>query len=191
VAFTGRRQKGDPRLSTRSIDVEKCKLDGSVASKGEGLLVAKTDRCVVWIAPAGRAGKSPVARGATDSRAPALWLAPRGQPWVICAPLRQQGTIERVTVHSALPVDVGRSRVRWVDLDLDLEIESSLAVSLRDVDDFVRRATEFSYSDEVIETAWSGIADVTRRLIRRAWPFDGTLDELVRLACDRALVPTP
>lgn len=163
----------------RPIGVEKRKLDGSVSARHSAQLVRATRHSVAWLVPAGTRRERPMRERTEHVERTELWLAPRRRPWLVCArPSRAEGSVD-VTVHAALPAELTPGAVTWVDLDLDLLVEASGAIQLRDVDVFVARARGFAYPDDVVATAWAGIGEATGRLVREAWPFDGTLARLL------------
>jgi hypothetical protein len=163
----------------RPIEVEKRKLDGSVSARHAAQLVRATRHSIAWLVPAGTRRERPLREHVEQVERKELWLAPRQRPWLVCArPSAAEGALD-VTVHAALPAETTPGGVAWIDLDLDLLVEASGAIELRDVDVFVARAREFSYPDDVVATAWAGIGEATGRLVRASWPFDGTFSRLL------------
>jgi hypothetical protein len=177
------------RVSLGLVQVEKLKWDGDVVARDEGVLLERSDALVAWVVPAGSVREHPHRETTEDVPATELWLAPRRCSWVARLLAESDGPPDRVIAHASLPIEAEGARLSWVDLDLDLHLDRSGSISLRDIGDFATRAQALGYSEEAIRAAWLGIGDAGNRLSRSMWPFDETLDELLRRAA--RLAPAP
>jgi len=156
------------------ITVEKAKWDGSVSARWPAVLLPARPPVRAWRTARGteiaRPRKGGVERAEKDMVSVTL-----GGCWVVTALLGSDGRPARYEVDACAPVEPVRDGVlRWVDLDLDLEIEDG-AVRLLDQEQFRRRAVEMGYPDALCECAWEGLRDAADRSAARRWPFDGEL----------------
>jgi hypothetical protein len=156
------------------ITVEKAKWDGSVSARWPALLLPARPPVQAWRTAAGTAIARP--RKGTVERAEHDQISvTTGRCWVVTATLGPDGRPAAYTVDACAPVEPAAGGVlRFVDLDLDLEIDDG-EVRLLDREQFRRRAIEMGYPDEMRECAWAALRDAAERHADRRWPFDGAL----------------
>jgi protein associated with RNAse G/E len=156
------------------ITVEKAKWDGSVSARWPALLLPARAPVLMWRTAAGTAIARP--RKETVERAEHDMVSvTAGGCWVATALLGPDGRPASYEVDACAPVEPVRDGLlRYVDLDLDLEIDDA-EIRLLDQEQFRRRAVEMGYPDDVRECAWAALRDAAERYGARRWPFDGEL----------------
>lgn len=156
------------------ITVVKAKWDGSVSARWPALLVHAPPAVRAWRTAAGTAIERP--RKETVERAAQDMISlTAGGCWVVTALLGPDGRPDAFEADACAPVEPVRDGVlRYVDLDLDLELDDG-EVRLLDQEQFVRRAAEMGYPDEMRDCAWAALRDVADRYAARRWPFGGAL----------------
>jgi protein associated with RNAse G/E len=166
-----------------ALRVEKRKWDGTLSVVEHGVLVKGDGDTVAWLIPAGSARERP-AKGRTETvEHDEIWATVPGEWWVLCGKGGPQGAIEHFVLHAAAPLPPMEPGVlRWIDLDLDFEVEGE-HLALEDEEEFHRHAMTMHYPPEVTEGAWSGISRVAPHYTTGDWPFDGWMDQ--RLAAGR------
>ncbi len=166
------------------ILIEKRKWDGSVASREEATLVRSKRGTLVWVVEAGRTRVKPRQGTLELVSDPEVWVASREYGFVTCACAGTDDSIDSVEVHAALlPRVRARSKLIWVDLDLDLRWDPvDHTVSLEDFEDLIRRWDEMHYPDQLVRKAWDAIGEALTRIHSRDWPFDGAFEAYGREA---------
>jgi hypothetical protein len=156
------------------ITVEKAKWDGSVSARWPALLLPARAPVQSWRTAAGTAIERP--RKGTVERAEREQLAvTAGGCWVVTAQLGTDGRPGAYEVDACAPVEPARDGVlRFIDLDLDLELEDG-GIRLLDREQFRRRAAEMGYPDPMRDCAWAALRDAAERYLAGRWPFDGAL----------------
>jgi protein associated with RNAse G/E len=169
----------------REVLVEKRKWDGSISAAERGRLIVVSGPMVAWLVVAGTERQRP-AKGVTEIlRVDELWTAVPGQWWVLCASAGPEGTIDEFILHAAAPFGrVEEGVIRWIDLDLDLEVRGG-DIEMEDEAQFHRNARTMSYPDHVVRGAWSGISRLAPRYTTGEWPFDGWLERCLALGRSR------
>jgi hypothetical protein len=95
---------------------------------------------------------------------------------------RPDSTISEFDLHAAVLPEMPEAGVlRWIDLDLDLELRGD-EVDLADEAQFHEHALAMDYPDDVIRGAWTGISTVAPRRTTGDWPFDGWMERCLRAA---------
>ncbi len=156
------------------ITVEKAKWDGSVSARWPALLLPARPPVQAWRTEAGteiaRPRKGEVERAEQD-----MVSITAGGCWVTTALLGPDGRPASYEVDACAPVEPACGGVlRYVDLDLDLEIDEG-RIRLLDQEQFRRRAVEMGYPEGVCDCAWAALRDAADRYASRRWPFDGRL----------------
>ena len=138
-----------------TVTVEKRKWDGRVCSSEHARLLSTTPSMLAWLVPSGTTRKRP-ARGTTERlERDELWVTAVDEWWVLCASAASDPVTD-IVLHAAAPVEpTAHGIVKWIDLDLDLEVHGG-RVSLEDEEIFHRHATTMAYPNDVIRGAWSG-----------------------------------
>jgi hypothetical protein len=156
------------------ITVEKAKWDGSVSARWPALLLPADPPVQTWRTAAGTAIERP--RKGTVERAEQDQVSvTAGGCWLVTALLGPDGRPDAYEVDACAPVEPARDgRLRFVDLDLDLELDDG-RITLLDQEQFVRRAAEMGYPDAIRDCAWAALRDAADRYAARRWPFDGVL----------------
>lgn len=153
------------------ITVEKAKWDGSVSARWPALLLPARPPVQAWCTAAGTAIARP-RKGEVERAQQDTVSMTAGGCWVITALLGPDGRPQSYQVDACAPVEPPRGGVlRWIDLDLDLEIERE-EVRLLDHEQFRRRAVEMGYPDGICDCAWAALRDAAERHAARRWPFD-------------------
>ena len=154
------------------ITVEKAKWDGSVSARWPALLLPARPAVLAWRTAAGTAIERP-RKGIVERAEQDEVSLTAGGCWVVTALLGPDGRPDAYEVDACAPVEPVRDALlRYVDLDLDLELDDG-AIRLLDQEQFVRRAAEMGYPDEMRDCAWAALRDVADRYADRRWPFDG------------------
>lgn len=156
------------------ITVEKAKWDGSVSARWPALLLPARPPVQAWRTVAGTAIERP--RKGTVERAEQDEISlTTGGCWVVTALLGPDRRPEAYEVDACAPVEPAREGVlRYVDLDLDLELDDG-EIRLLDHEQFRRRAVEMGYPDDIRDCAWAALREIAERYSARRWPFDGEL----------------
>ncbi len=157
------------------ITVEKAKWDGSVSARWPALLLPARPPVQAWRTAAGHRRSSAPGRGPSSAPSRTLVSVTQGGCWVVTALLGPDGRPASYEVDACAPVEPARDGVlRWVDLDLDLEIDDG-EIRLLDREQFRRRAVEMGYPRTCATCAWAALRDAAERYAARRWPFDGGL----------------
>jgi hypothetical protein len=164
------------------LRVEKLKWDRSVSSVETAHRLPAKGGAHAWLVPRGsvREKRERAEREQLDHDE--VWLTVPEEWWVLCGHGSPDGSIARYELHAAAlaePDPVDREVVRWIDLDLDLELAGD-TIELTDEAQFHERARAMRYPDEVIRGAWMGISQLAPRYTTGEWPFDGWMEEELR-----------
>jgi hypothetical protein len=163
--------------------IEKRKWDGTVSTRWIAQAVAAPGDAVAWFTPAGTARERPRKGGADVTVTDQLGVAPGGW-WIVTAHADDAGGIDHHLVDAALPPErPSAGRLTFVDLDLDLRLApGDEDGELEDVEQFHERARTMGYPPQICHGAWEGLAAVRLAYRRGAWPFDGWMAEMLRVA---------
>lgn len=82
-------------------------------------------------------------------------------------------------VDAALPATLTGRLIRYVDLDLDLELFEDVSTAILDEDDFAEHTRTMAYPPEVVAAAREGIRLGQELFQTRAYPFDGSASMLL------------
>jgi hypothetical protein len=158
------------------VVVEKRKWDGSVGARWPAELETLEGGRRLWVADAGTVRDRP-RRGRTETlEHTEASAAEDGAWWVATAHVDGAGMPLRYAVDASTPPELGDGTLAFVDLDLDLTLESG-SEHLEDVDQFAERAARMGYPEAVCLGAWRGLRDAASRFRAGTWPFDGSLAE--------------
>lgn len=103
-----------------------------------------------------------------------------GRPYTVSADCSRDGIVRRYYCNVNLPPAMGEGEVEWVDLDLDLLVNSDLTWRVLDEDEFEAHSREFGYPPEIVALARQALQDLIALVEGRAFPFDGSADQLAR-----------
>ena len=169
-----------------AILVEKLKWDGSVSARWEACLLDVGPGRLGWGTPGGTRRERP-RRGIVDETGRDAIAVGTDGWWVVTASLGDDGEL-RYRIDASTPPSLEGGVLRFVDLDLDLDVDGA-AVELRDVPQFLERVRSMRYPLEARRGAWDGLADAARRHRVRGWPFDGSLATRLRATDSGATKP--
>lgn len=172
------------------VRVRKLKYDGTVRREFTGDLVeARQDGWLVVYHDAARHESFKDGRRVTQLPAEAgngTWAAPHlfyllseREPLAVAFAFDALGELVAMHADAALPATVSGREMSFVDLDLDLVIETDYSFSARDFETFERNATTMGYDDTARTSAHEGLALARRLVLERAYPFDGSLERLL------------
>lgn len=154
------------------IRSESTKYDGSIHYEFDTRLIDNTDGCLrLWI-PAGTPNRS--YRGEGVFEADCVMLAflddhERGFNVVhYWAPIR--GALAASDILTATHLD--GSTLRWIDLDLDVEVFDDGRVELVDEDEFEEHQVRYAYPPAIIEGARKSAALSFQLATGETFPFD-------------------
>ena len=71
-----------------------------------------------------------------------------------------------------LPPIVGDSLMTYVDMDIDVLVQTDFSYQILDLDEFERHARIFSYPPEVQESTQDALAELILRIESRQFPFN-------------------
>lgn len=106
-----------------------------------------------------------------------LWT---DRPYTVAVTCDGNGVIRSYYCNINLPVERGEGRITYVDLDLDLWVYPDLTYKVLDEDEFLAHSVKYGYPPEVIALARQALADLIGVVESRGYPFDGTIERLVR-----------
>ncbi len=93
-------------------------------------------------------------------------------PLTVLVSFDERGQLLEYQCDAALPATIEGRTITFVDLDLDVIADASLAYYVRDHDEFERRRVEMRYSPEAIAAAHEGVDRAIALIEARATPFD-------------------
>ena len=169
-----------PRIATATVRVLKHKWDGTVSSVDSAHPLSVPGDTWAWLVWAGGRRERP-GRGTFEVvGGDELWVAVRGEWWVLCGYLDATRHLDGYKIHASAPFETPRSdeEIMWVDLDLDFEV-TGYKLALLDEDEFHAHAGTMDYPTRVVRGAWSGIATIAARYTNGEWPFDGSMQEWI------------
>lgn len=178
-------EPGDEPLVTlrepRPVVVRKRKHDGSVRTEWEGELVGTAGhRWLVVHHEAGRHRRRHALRGETkDVPAHALHWLGRDVPLVILCSHDAAGRLLGAKCDAALPAVEVAGAVDFVDLDVDLAVDETGAVTLKDEAVYARNAELLGYDATIDAAVAAGLALARELVARGAAPFDGSGERLL------------
>jgi protein associated with RNAse G/E len=170
------RMPDDVPAAGRTVQVRSTKYDGSPHYAYEARLVDHAGPRLRLLVPRGTVMEG--YRGTLRTQVAFTALFYTDDRWYNC--YLNHWTTPRLRIESyanvALPAAFDGETVRWVDLDLDVLIRSTGAVSLVDVDEFVEHGARFGYPDDLVRRA-TDTADALLAAARdRREPFDRERD---------------
>lgn len=165
-----------------TVRVVKRKWNGSVSTIDTANPLVVEGVCA-WFVLAGSQRERPNAGAVEVVGTDELWVAVPGEWWVLCAYTDSMRSLNGFKVHAAAPFDPsgGDVEIVWVDLDLDFEVAGD-EEGVKDEAQFHTHAQTMGYPRSVVQGAWSGISTVATRYATGDWPFDGSMQEWLRVA---------
>src|SRR5437763_17172670 len=86
--------------------------------------------------------------------------------------LRDTGETRFWYCNINLPPTVEDSLMTYVDLDIDVLVQTDFSYQILDLDEFERHARIFSYPPEVQESTQNALTELILRIERRQFPFN-------------------
>lgn len=168
------------------IRSESTKYDGSIHYEFDTRLIDHVDGCLrLWI-PAGTPNRSYRGAGAFEADCIMLtFLGDRARGFnVVHYASPNQGVIAASDILTAAHLD--GSTLRWIDLDLDVEVHEDGHPELVDEDEFEEHQLRYRYPAEVIEDARRSAAIAFDLARDGAFPFDHgrQFDDARRIAAE-------
>lgn len=172
------------------VRVRKLKYDGTVRREFSGDLVeVRPDGWLVVYHDAARHESFKDGRPVTQSTAEArdgTWTAPHlfyvlseREPLAVAFAFDALGGLIAMHADAALPATASGRVMSFVDLELDLVIGTDYSFSARDFETFERNAATMSYDEAARTAAHEGLALAKRLVLERAYPFDGSMEQLL------------
>ncbi len=106
-----------------------------------------------------------------------LWA---DRPYTVAVDCGADGSIRSYYCNINLPVEREGDRIRYIDLDLDLQLKPDLSCEILDEDEFLEHQVRYGYPPEVCQLARQALQDLIAVVDSRSYPFDGTIERLVR-----------
>jgi protein associated with RNAse G/E len=161
-----------PEMIMRKIEVISRKYDGTLRDTYQSDLYAETDESVTLFSLPGNAFWHP--------RKSAWLKAPDGlieiyfkhkwyNVWHIC---EQVSGINRIYVNIAMPVTFRRSKLEWIDLDLDYRLHLDDSIEQLDQAEFEQNVQHMNYPASLIEQIQLACQEVETGLASQSYPFD-------------------
>ena len=82
------------------------------------------------------------------------------------------GTLRNYYCNVNVPPTIDGSVLSYVDLDIDILVNSDLSYRVLDLDEFEENAIKYGYSDVVKEHAQQALAELITMIENRLFPFD-------------------
>jgi protein associated with RNAse G/E len=101
------------------------------------------------------------------------------QPLTILVCFDESGAILEWQCDACLPAVRRGGLLEFVDLDLDVIVNSDGTYYIRDLEDFEERSVSLKYSEDAKAAAWKGVATALILVKRGRYPFDGTAQRLL------------
>lgn len=157
--------------------VRKKKYDGQIKSEWEGELLASDDPN--WIVVLHCPKRHQKFANGLPIRADKLFLRylHRVKPLNILVRYDADGQFLEAKFDAALPATQDDDIITFVDLDLDMMLESDFSSHLKDEDVFEQHRVAMNYSDEVVDLAWLGIDWAETLIEDRSFPFAMTYEQ--------------
>ncbi len=160
------------RMAGATVQVISTKYDGSPHYAYEARLVDRDGPRLRLFVPRGTVMTGYRGTFATQVSFTALFYT--DERWYNC--YLNHWTTPRLRIESyanvALPATFDGGVVRWVDLDLDVLIRSTGAVSLVDVDEFLEHGRRFAYPGDLVSRAYATADGLLAAARARREPFD-------------------
>ncbi len=172
----------------KQVVVRKLKFDGSVKYSWPGDLLDLQEGAwaVVHHDPTRHTKLGPDSRPEGGEPAHLLHYLGLAGPVTVLFAYSLDGEFLDAKCDAAFPATLEVERLDFVDLDLDVVVLPGWQHYVRDQEVFAERAVTMGYTDEAKRTAHLGILHALRMVRRRAFPFDGDADRLIRGILARA-----
>lgn len=82
-----------------------------------------------------------------------------------------EGEPQRFYCNISMPPEFDGKTLSYVDLDIDVVVESDFSYRVLDLDDFEHNARKFQYRDEIRNEAHRGLAELIHLIETRSFPF--------------------
>ena len=160
---------------TKPILVRKLKYDGSVRSEWEGELLPFDS--AEWLIVRHHPERHRKWQDGKQARADILMVRCLNivKPSTILLGFDANGQFDHAKCDAALPSVYTNNLLEFVDLDLDIIVNSDLTFYVRDQAQFEQHRVLMNYPDEVVEQAHLGIAIAKTWVQSRAFPFNKQL----------------
>ena len=89
------------------------------------------------------------------------------------------GSIDYYYCNISMPCKLGIKDVSFVDIDLDVIVQSDMSYKIVDRDEFNIHKEEMSYPDYIVKKAEKAVETVILHLEEREFPFDGYIEKIV------------
>ena len=101
------------------------------------------------------------------------------RPITVLFAFNVEGSLIEAKCDAALPAERRGGTVAFVDLDLDLIVDSDRSSYVRDQAVFEQNTEGMEYGAEVVQSAYEGI-ELAQDLVRKEmFPFDGSISSIV------------
>ena len=108
--------------------------------------------------------------------------------YTVACVFNNKGQIEYYYCNIAMPCIFGTkntnpdalTEITFVDLDLDVIMQKDLTYKIVDRDEFEIHQKELNYPPEIITMAEKGLEWIQKDILERLFPFDGSIDDLVK-----------
>lgn len=91
-----------------------------------------------------------------------------------------EGVVNYYYCNIALPCFFTENEVGFVDLDLDVIIQSDMSYEVVDRDEFEEHKVLFGYPRDLIENTEKALQELIRDIETRKFPFNGYIDECIK-----------
>ena len=148
-----------------TVRVVKRKWDGTVSAVDTAHPLTVPGDSSAWLVRAGTRRERPGSDTIEVVGRDELWVAVRGEWWVLCGYMDAADSLSGYKVHASAPFEAPRrdGEILWIDLDLDFEVVGD-EVAIQDEAQFHDHARTMDYPDEVVRGAWSGISTIAARV---------------------------
>jgi len=82
------------------------------------------------------------------------------------------GRLKRSYCNVNTPPQFDGQVLSYIDLDIDVLVEPDLTYKILDIEDFEQNAKRYHYSDEIQANARRALAELTRLIETKSFPFD-------------------
>lgn len=82
------------------------------------------------------------------------------------------GTFRNYYCNINMPPEFKDGALDYVDLDIDVVVDSKGSVVVLDEDEFAQNSVEFKYPDHIKQQAAAALTELTRAIEQRKFPFD-------------------
>ncbi len=165
----------------RSVTVQKLKYNGTVRSAWEGeLLESPNDKWVLVAHYPQRHLKTQNGKTMSHER---LFVHGfhRCKPVAFLIEYNHNLTVRDIKCDATLPAKIGKKKISFVDLDLDLIVTPTLKYHVRDQVAFAKRVIRWGYPRKVRRQAYAGIKHAKLLVKKEKFPFKTPLYPKLKL----------